>query len=96
MNVVVDAPTRAFVPWTSKCWGQRGSHHGFVVCWLLKTERVWAEVPRADMLRAAMRLVMRAWAVWRGAGLIFMVGIVVVVDFRLIFFFYFWLREGYI
>lgn len=59
-TVAAEAPTNAFVPWTSKCWGQRGSHHGFEDCCLLKTSRVWAEVPRVEMLRARTRPVITA------------------------------------
>jgi hypothetical protein len=71
-KVAAEAPTRAFVPWTSKCCGQRGNHHGFEDCCLLKMSRVWADVPRVAMLRAAQTPIMTAWAMWRGAGLIFM------------------------
>jgi hypothetical protein len=69
---------RAFVPCTSKCCGQSGSHHGFDVCWLLKTLRVCPAVPRMAMLNATTRPVMTVCAEWSGAALIFIVIIVLV------------------
>jgi hypothetical protein len=63
--------TRAFVPCTSKCCGQSGSHHGFDDCCLLKTSSVCAAVPNIATLKATTSPVMTVCARWRGAGLIF-------------------------
>ena len=70
-RLVVAEPTSAFVPWTSKCCGQSGSHHGFDDCCLLKTSRVCAEVPSVAIASAQERPMMMVCARWRGAGLIF-------------------------
>jgi len=69
----------ALVPCTSKCCGQSGSHQGFDVCWLSKMLRVCPAVPRMAMLNATTRPVMTVCAMWRGAGLIFMLIIVLFV-----------------
>lgn len=79
-KTVTEDPKSPFVPWISKCWGQRGAHHGLEVCCLLKMARVWAEVPRMQRERMAARPMRTAWAMWRGAGLIvkaMVVGLVV-------------------
>lgn len=90
-KVTTEVATRALVPCTLKCWGQRGSHHGLDVCCLLKTSRVWADVPRVATLIAAHSPMRTAWAVRRGAGLTFM--ILGVTD-RLESFFFCWLAGG--
>jgi hypothetical protein len=67
-TTAAEEPTSAFVPATSKCWGQKGSHHGLEDCCLLKTESVWADVPRVAMERAKERDMRIGWAVWRREG----------------------------
>lgn len=41
MKMGTDVPINAFRPRVSKCCGQTGSHHGFVVCSDVKVCRTW-------------------------------------------------------
>jgi hypothetical protein len=57
-RVMTEDAINALVPCVSKCCDQSGIHHGFVMCCLLKTSSVCADVPTMTILNTTTRPVM--------------------------------------